>query len=497
MARAWRDFRGPLFFYCFFLFVLVGSHLPVLGLPYFWDELGQFIPAALDILRDGAWVPTSTLPNVHPPGVMAYLAAVWAITGYSIEATRVAMLAMAALGVLGTFLLSIDLSKETRGYPALFAVGFLLLCPLFWAQSMMAQLDMPAMVLTIWGLRFFLRERFLVSALVCTALVLMKESSLAVPAVFGVWLLGERRIRPALLFLLPLGAICAWLLVLRSATGHWLGNAEFTHYNVWFQLHTVRLPLTFLRRVFYLFVDNMHWIGTLVILRALPFFRNRAWGVVGAVAGLQVLVVSVLGGAALERYLLPVLPLFYIAAAAALTFLTPKWRKTAAAGLAAGLFIGIFYSSPLAYPFENNSAFVTFVRLQRHAAEVLQREYPDRTIWSAWPFPDALRRPEFGYVSRPLRHRGLDNFNTETVMRHAGNIDVLVVYSRTWEPEWGVLRIEAVRDLLTRYYFYQPQISGGEIEAHLNLTRVARWEERGQWIEIWARPSAAPNVLIL
>ena len=46
--------------------------------------MGQFIPAALDILRDHAWIPRTTLPNVHPPGLMTYLAAVWAVTGYSV-----------------------------------------------------------------------------------------------------------------------------------------------------------------------------------------------------------------------------------------------------------------------------------------------------------------------------------------------------------------------------------------------------------------------------
>ena len=56
---------------------LLAMHAPYLQLPYFWDELGQFIPAALDILRDNAWVPHSTIPNVHPPAVMAYLALAW------------------------------------------------------------------------------------------------------------------------------------------------------------------------------------------------------------------------------------------------------------------------------------------------------------------------------------------------------------------------------------------------------------------------------------
>jgi hypothetical protein len=112
-------------------------------------------------------------------------------------------------------------------------------------------------------------------------------------------------------------------------------------------------------------------------------------------------------------------------------------------------------------------------------------------VASAWPFPDALRRPEFGYVRKPLRVRGIDNFNPETVLALAGQVDVLVMYSRTWEPEWGVLRSEWIRRFLEKYYFYKPQIDKDRIERTLGLTRVARWDERGQWIEIYARTAPA------
>ena len=100
---------------------LAAVHYPYLHLPYFWDELGQFIPASLDIFQTGDWVPVTTSPNIHPPGVMVYLASVWKIFGgeHSILATRLAMLAMAAFGVLGSFLLAIRLGRGTPGYPAL------------------------------------------------------------------------------------------------------------------------------------------------------------------------------------------------------------------------------------------------------------------------------------------------------------------------------------------------------------------------------------------
>ncbi|MBC7928585.1 MAG: hypothetical protein H7039_23320, partial [Bryobacteraceae bacterium] len=303
-------------FYLLFLLALLALHWPFLSLPYFWDELGQFVPAALDIYTAGAWIPKTTLPNVHPPGVMAWLALAWSAAGYSIATTRVAMLLVAAAGVLATFLLTIELCRDLPGAPAFAAPGLLLASPLFWSQSMMAQLDMPAMTFTCLALWLFLRGQIVVSALVCTALVLCKETSLPVPFVFACFLIYERRYLAALWFLIPLLALGTWLVVLHQATGHWLGNAEFTHYNVAFQLHPVRLPLTVLRRLWYLLGDNLHFLGTAAIIYALrktPVFRTREWRVVLGVATLQTAVVCALGGAALERYLLPVIPLFYAA----------------------------------------------------------------------------------------------------------------------------------------------------------------------------------------
>src|SRR5690242_14506296 len=89
------------------------SHAAFLTLPYFWDELGQFVPAALDIFRSGLWIPRSTMPNVHPPLVMGYLAGVWTVAGYSIAATRLAMLALAAAGALITLRLAVTMGLSS------------------------------------------------------------------------------------------------------------------------------------------------------------------------------------------------------------------------------------------------------------------------------------------------------------------------------------------------------------------------------------------------
>jgi 4-amino-4-deoxy-L-arabinose transferase-like glycosyltransferase len=166
----------------------VALHLPCLRLPFHWDELGQFVPASLDLSRDGSWVAHSTLPNVHPPAVMAYLAVVWRVFGYSIPATRLAMLAVASVGLWLSFLLAIRLARGAPGAPAFAAVLFLAATPLFYTQSMMALLDMPAMTLTVLALLLFLDQRWGWCAAACTLLVLTKETAVTTPAAFAGWL---------------------------------------------------------------------------------------------------------------------------------------------------------------------------------------------------------------------------------------------------------------------------------------------------------------------
>ncbi|HLK32668.1 MAG TPA: hypothetical protein VKT29_06230, partial [Terriglobales bacterium] len=81
-------------------------HAPLLRLPYYWDEAGYFVPAARDLLLTGSLIPNSTLPNAHPPLVMAYLALWWKLAGFVPVVTRVAMLLVAAFGLVGTFRLA-------------------------------------------------------------------------------------------------------------------------------------------------------------------------------------------------------------------------------------------------------------------------------------------------------------------------------------------------------------------------------------------------------
>lgn len=460
--------------------LLLMLHWPLLGTPFYWDEVGQFIPASLDLFQTGAWIPHSTLPNVHPPGVMAYLAGFWSIFGYSIAGTRAAMLLMASAGALFAFLLAIELGRDTPGAPAFTALSLLCISPLFFAQSMLAQLDLPAMCFTMLALLLFLQDHFRASAAACVALVLMKETGIAAPALFGCWLLAERRARQAAWFLLPAVALCLWILALRGATGHWFGNHSFTEYNLFYPLHPLRLGVALLRRTYYLFIGTGHFIGTGVLIwafRRMPQLHSRAWRVAAAFVALHTVVVSMLGGAVLERYLLPALPIVYIAFTTSLRAVLPRPRKWAMGAIFACLIAANFINPPYPFPFENNLAFVGFVDLERAAADAV--DLRPGTIASTFPLADSLRRTEYGFVSVPRSVVDMAGFRESDVRALANHPpDMVIVYDTVWDP-FHILQGKLWEGALNNLYGYEPAMRPEAIARALSMRIAERWTHRG------------------
>ncbi len=480
-----------LIFFVLFTAPLVMLHAGLLSLPYFWDEMGQFIPTALDLLRHGQWVAHSTIPNVHPPGVEVYLVLWYKLFGYSIVITRIAMLLFAGTGLLVTFLLAIELSQGVRGMPAFWPPLFLIVSPLFFMQSMMAQLDMPAMVLTLLALLLFVQRRFAWAAFVCVLLVLVKETGLVTPLVFFALLSARRDWQRAAYFTAPAFALGIWLLVLHRATGYWLGNPGFAHYNVGYSLQPLRMLLTFTRRFYYLFVAELRFVGTAILLLTLrslrPIFAKESWRTVLLVAAANIVLVSVFGGAELERYLLPVLPLFYIAVAIAITRVRKPFAISTIALLTLGLAANLFWNPIYPFPYENNLAMVDFVRLQQSAAEFAERNLSGSRIATAWPYTAALRSPDYGFVTRHLRTLETTDFHYRSIAAIARDkFDVLIVYTREWDSPRGMLAFPVVRRTLARLYDWQPPISDAQCE-QLGLYPYMSWGLHGQNITIFTR----------
>lgn len=468
--------------------MLTALHVPFLRLPFHWDEMGQFIPAALDLYRDGSWVPHSAEPNIHPPGVMLILAGMWKVFGYSILSSRLAMLLLAATGVYFTFLLAVRLARGTSGAPAFAAVVFIVAAPMFYTQSMMVLLDMPAMVFTLLALLLFLDERYRACAIVSTALVLLKETAITTPLVFAAWLwFRDRRRQEAGYFLLPALALAGWLMVLHQSTGSWFGNVAFGQYNVTQSLTPLHVLYAALRRAYTLFFADGHWIGSLALITGWRLLRGRDWSIAWWIAAAQLAAVTLLGGAVLDRYLLPVLPILYIAFAVAASRFRPRLRLLSSIALLGFLILGWFWNPPYPFPLENNLAVIDFVQLQRRAAEYLESNLRDSEVLTAWPLTEALRRPEMGYVQIRLRTRQVDGLHLAQIQaRNAKPADVIVTYSRGQTPPAYILDVPFIRRLVSRYLDLQPEASFAELESIGYRLRI-RWMQRGQWLAIYTR----------
>jgi hypothetical protein len=328
-SSAWAQ---QLLLFALFFAGLMLLHAPLLRLPYFWDEAGYYVPAARDLFLTGTLIPHSTLSNAHPPLVMAWLALAWRVFGYSTLVTRTAMLALSAFSLLGLF----RLARIAANLPVAWATTALVaVYPVFFTQSSMAQVDLPAAGLTFWALAAYIEDRPWKQAFWFSLAALAKETAILAPLALFAWELlayliqqrwqqarvgtgalarpsranrGPRQARCwldgveefggcrpeethwkeflppehrrtlLLYLLLPVVPLAAWYAYHYAKTGFLLGNPEFFRYNVAATLNPLRIPLAFGMRLWQLFgyfgLYLLTLAGLLAMLRP-PQFEKK------------------------------------------------------------------------------------------------------------------------------------------------------------------------------------------------------------------------------
>ena len=506
---------------------LVALHAVLLRLPYFWDEAGYFIPAARDLYLTGDPIAHTTLSNAHPPLVMAYLALVWKLTTYSPIVTRLAMLAMTSLGLTAIFRLARHISNLSV---AIATVILSALYPVLFAQSSLAQLDIGALAFMSWAVYFHVTDRRATS-IACSALAaLAKETTVVTPLTLLAWEVVSKLIakwRPALAEkwclhlhkplraafaqLLALVPLICWYAYHFHRTGHIFGNPEYLRYNVGATVTPLRIAVSFFMRAWHTFgyMNLFVLTGATLIALRLPARvdngteRKRIDLRVQVVFGLLILAhmveFSVLGGALLARYMIPVVPLAILLCVATLWRRVQGWEWWAAA-CGAMFIVALVSNPPWRIAPEDNLAYTDFVRLHQSAAEYTQKHYPESTILTAWPASDELNRPFLGYVSRPLTVVRVENFTLAQMLAarsQADSIDVIVAFSTKYEPPRDLLwRWKWWRRLQERYFDFHEDIPpeaiaqifggrivwharrGGEWAAVIELSRVRNAELR-------------------
>ncbi|MEO8736887.1 MAG: glycosyltransferase family 39 protein, partial [Edaphobacter sp.] len=317
----------PLFFAAVYL-----SHLTLLRLPYFWDEGGYYIPAAWDFFRTGSLIPQSTVTNAHPPLPSIFLAAWWHLSGFVVSGTRTLICIVSASALLGVY----KLAKTLTGTAAAAVVTILTaIYPIWFAQSTLAHADIFAAAFTLWGLAFYFdrddtnrsaAKNQILAAILFSLSALSKETAIITPLALALWeailFLQNRRKANNLgwlaALLSPILPLVAWYAFHYHRTGFIFGNPEFLRYNATANLSAYRIGLCLWHRFLHLtthmnmFVPVVATVAVVLIpitSNAPQAIRKPALKAIAVILLANWIAFSILGGALLTRYLLPMYPL--------------------------------------------------------------------------------------------------------------------------------------------------------------------------------------------
>ena len=464
---------GSVLFFLFFAAVAL-SHLTLLRLPYFWDEGGYYIPAALDFYRTGQLVPHFT--NGHPPLPNILLGSLWHIVGFHILATRLLACGFAALSLLAIFRLTQRLLDASAALTVTLLTGAY---PIWFAQSSLAHADIFAAAFSLWAFALYLPSlqasspgshddsrispRYISVAVLFSLAALSKETSIIQPAALTTWelaLLLRQRCRRvqvggadlgppqrigshiawAIALASPVLPLIAWFAYHHHVVGFTFGNPDFLRYNATANFTAAHILQALRYRFLHLFWQRNIWIPILFALTCLLLPRRQdapASLHPGPRYAMAVLVAanwlafSVLGGALLTRYLLPVYPLILIACVGLWRIHTQRWPLFAAATAAAFL-SALWLSPPSIFAPEDNLTYRDMIVVQQEAIDFVQKHDPNATILTAWPVSTDLFEPYLGYVKHPMKVVAIEDFTLPQVLiaaREPDRFDTAIVFT--------------------------------------------------------------------
>jgi hypothetical protein len=489
---------------------VVLAHLPLLHLPYYWDEAGYYIPAAYDFFRTGSLIPFSTLSNAHPPLPSVYLTIWWKVFGFAPWVTRMAMCFVASVALTAVFRMAATVTRNWQVAAA--ATVLTAMYPIWFAQSSLAHADLFAAAGTLWALVFFLEEKMWMSVVCFSLAALSKETAIVTPlALFILTLLrkpgakgwGARQVGEPVLYgasdsfklLAPVLPLVCWYLYHWHRTGFVFGNPEYLRYNATATMMPVRILLAFAHRCLQvtghmnLFVPVLTMLACLMLppMEGRERISLRVQVVFYVVILANLVLFSVLGGALLTRYLLPLYPLVLLLCVN--TFYRRCRQWVALAGLAAAGFVaGVFVNPPYRFAPEDNLAYRDVILLHETAIGQIERHYPGATVLTAWPVTDELRKPELGYVMAPVQTVAIDNFSfdhVEAAAQVAPEYSVALVFSTKYDPPHLWMNLgRGNEELDARYFDFHRDLPPESVARLLGGKVTWRGERQGIWAAV-------------
>jgi len=393
------------------------------------------------------------------------------------------------------------------------------LYPVFFTQSSMAHLDMTVCALTIWGLAMYVERRPVATVVFLALAPLAKETAIITPMALLGWELlcplfggvpwpGEtlcfqkRNWLRSVSLLLCAAPLLLWFAYHRHRTGFFLGNPEYLRYNLGATLTPLRVGLAMLIRLWHLLGYLNLFVLTLLTAYAMsqPALRERDGSyrqriaipvqlVFGVVIAAHVVALSILGGAVLARYMLPVLPLVVLICVSTLHRRMRHWVWLIATVCVAFVF-ALLTPPPYRVAPEDTLLYRDYIILHAQAEAEIAQLYPHARVLTAWPASDEMTRPFLGYVKQPMDVIRVENFSEaemERVARAAGEFDIVFLFTTKWEPPRPLLQRLAFGEALQKRFFDYHQDVTPERAAEMLGGRILHYESRNnEWVAIIA-----------
>ncbi len=446
------------------LFVAVAvSHLTLLRLPYYWDEGGYYIPAALDFYHHGWLIPQFT--NAHPPLPNVLLGTLWRIVGLHILATRLCVCAFAAAGLTAIF------RTTQRLLSASAAVSLTLLTavyPIWFAQSTLAHADIFAAAFTLWAFALYLpatsstpdvgpgsngRRSQIAVAVLFSLAALSKETAIVEPAALialeFAMLLRERRspqirrehLRWIAALAVPFLPLLAWYAYHRARTGFTFGNPVYLRYNATANLTAAHIFTALRYRFVHLFWQRNIWLPVLIAVACMLLPRRPRSEIRPLTTSTRLtcalliianwIAFSVLGGALLTRYLLPIYPIILLLCVDTWRERTP-WLLWLTAATTVIFISGLWINPPTAFAPEDTLVYRDMIVVHQKAIAFVNQHYPDAAVLTAWPVSNDLFNPELGYTTHRMKVTPVENFSLDEIQKaaqHPEDFDTAIVFT--------------------------------------------------------------------
>jgi hypothetical protein len=200
-----------------------------------------------------------------------------------------------------------------------------------------------------------------------------------------------------------------------------------------------------------------------------------------------VLLFSVLGGALLTRYLLPLYPLVLLLCVNTFRRRLREWSSLVALS-AAAFVVGLFINPPYRFAPEDNLEYATVIRLHQAAIGEIVTHWPGATVLTAWPASDELSKPELGYVTKPMPVVTIANFSAPEIQKAAGEPQTwtaALLFSTKYDPPHLWLELRRWNEPFdTRYFDFHHDLSPGTIVRLLGGQVVWGESRKGQWVAV-------------